>query len=294
MIELTAGGARARLALAGAEWRQWSVGGAQMLWTPDPAYWSQTVPILFPVCGWTREGRVRVAGKSYPIGLHGFASKLDFQPVARGADFVRLMLRDSEATRGLYPFAFELEIEYQLAPTWFEVRACVRNTGASLMPYAFGLHPGFCWPFAGGNPEDYAIVFDEAESAGVPVIAPGGLFATEHRAIALDGARLALTADTFAQEALCFLDARSRGLRFEGPDGAVLRVTTDDFRHIVLWSRPGAPFVCIESWTGYGDPVDFGGDLADKPSMILLEPGQGRNHIARYQLEARDGLISSI
>ena len=35
------------------------------------------------------------------------------------------------------------------------------------MPYAFGLHPGFRWPFAGGDIEDYAIVFDEEERARI-------------------------------------------------------------------------------------------------------------------------------
>jgi len=49
----------------------------------------------------------------------------------------------------------------------------------------------------------------------------------------------------------------------------------DGFPHLALWSKPGAPFVCMEAWTGHGDPVGFSGDLADKPSMRLLAPGAG-------------------
>ena len=293
LIELTSGKARASVARAGGEWREWSIGETPMLWTPDPAFWSQTAPVLFPVCGWTRDGQVRVAGKTYPLGLHGFANRMHFDVDARGADFVRLILRDDDATRAVYPFGFELSLEYRLAPLHFSVQARVRNTGQEAMPYAFGLHPGFRWPFSGGRQDDYAIVFDDAEKAEVPVIAPGGLFSQERRAIALEGARLALSQNTFAQEALCFLDARSRALRFTATDGRALRVEMEGFRHIVLWSRPRAPFLCIESWTGYGDPVGFGGELAAKPSMILLAPGEERSHAVRYSFESDGALIST-
>lgn len=284
-IELSAGNARAGIALRGAEWVDWRVGADALLWTPDAAFWDETAPLLFPVCGWTRDGRASVNGVVYPLGLHGFARAQTFELQQRGGDFVTMTLRDNAATRAQYPFAFELNLEYRLTPFAFEARARVVNAGRVPMPYAFGLHPGFRWPFAGGDIEDYAIVFDEEERADVPVIAPGGLFSDQRRPVALEGRELALSSDTFAREALCFLDARSRGLRFTGPGGRALRVEADGFPHIALWSRPGAPFLCIEHWTGYGDPVDFAGELADKPSMISLAPGEERTHAARYTLE---------
>ena len=283
VVELRSGVSRALIAPAGAEWRAWSVAGAPLLWTPDAAIWSQTSPVLFPVCGWTRGGEVRVGGKTYPLGLHGFAAEMIFEIVARGQDFVRLVLRDSPQTRALYPFSFELEIEYRLTSDSFSALACVRNRGHGPMPYAFGLHPGFRWPFCGGAQSDYSILFDVRERAEVPLIAPGGLFSPETRAIEFAGARLALSPETFAREALCILDARSRGLRFEGPDSCAIRVEMDGFRHIVLWSRPGAPFLCIEAWTGYGDPVGFEGELSEKPSMIILQPGAEQSHRAVFE-----------
>ena len=59
----------------------------------------------------------------------------------------------------------------------------------------------------------------------------------------------------------------------------------ENFPHVVLWSRPGAPYLCIESWTGHGDPEGFAGELADKPSMIALAPGAEGRHAMRYRLE---------
>jgi hypothetical protein len=54
----------------------------------------------------------------------------------------------------------------------------------------------------------------------------------------------------------------------------------------VLWSRPQAPFIALESWTGYGDPWDFEGELFAKPSMILLPAGGRGQHIASYRFTA--------
>ena len=58
------------------------------------------------------------------------------------------------------------------------------------------------------------------------------------------------------------------------------------FDHAALWMRPGAPFLCLEAWTGYSDPEGFAGDLFEKPSMRVLAPGAQARHEARYRLQA--------
>ena len=281
LIELRAGLTVANISRLGAEWRSWSVDGRALLWAPDGLHWDRVAPLLFPVCGWTREGTVRVGGRAYPLGLHGFASTLMFSVVEQGADHVTLRVMNSHATRDIYPFRFILDVSYRLSPAGMAVSATVRNAGAVSRPYAFGLHPGFCWPLAGGDKQGHRILFDANELAEVPVIAPGGLIGTARRPVPIEGRELALDEALFAQEALCFLDAASRGLTFAGPQGR-LRIDLENFPHIVLWSKPTAPFLCIESWTGYGDPEGFNGDLFEKPGMIHLGPGLSRRHGARY------------
>jgi galactose mutarotase-like enzyme len=49
-----------------------------------------------------------------------------------------------------------------------------------------------------------------------------------------------------------------------------------------LWTRPGAPFLCLEPWTGYSDPDGFTGDVFEKPGMRVLEPGERARHEARF------------
>lgn len=205
----------------------------------------------------------------------------------QGADFARLRLAADGRTRALYPFEFRLDAIYRLEATALVWTLEAENLGPEPMPYALGLHPGFRWPLAGAA-ATHTFTFDAPERPRVPIIAPGGLFSPDSRPVPLEGRRLAVTPDLMAQEALCFLDIASRGAVFDNGAGVRLRVDLEDFPHLALWARPPAPFLCIEAWTGHGDPVGFAGELSDKPSMRLLAPGATGRHGARFSLE-RDG-----
>jgi len=278
VIEIACGGASARIARRGAELKSWRVGADDLLWPGDPASWADSAPLLFPVVGWTRDG-VRVDGRRYPLGLHGFARAADFDVVAVAADRAQLALRASAESVPLFPFKFCLTINYGISANGLEIIAEVLNEDERPMPYAFGLHPGFRWPLPGSS-GPHEILFDANEVAEVPVIAPGGLFTAETRAVPLDGRRLALAPDLFS-EALCFLSARSRALDFRADD-KVLRMEVENLPHFALWTLPGAKFLCLEAWTGHGDPVGFDGDLFDKPSMRVLAPGEKARHAATF------------
>ncbi len=260
--------------------------GRDLLWRRDPDVWNATAPLLFPVVGWCRDQQARVDGRAYPMPVHGFAASSDFTVDEQGEDFVRLVLRESARTLAHYPFPFRFEAAYRLTARALSVELVVTNTGAQPMPYACGLHPGFAWPFCGGAQEDYALVFAQAEAPFVPEIAPGGLFASTRRPVPLDDNRLPLTPELFAREALCFLHARSRSVAFEGPGGGRIALGAEGFPHWALWSQPGAPYLCVEAWTGHGDPEDFNGDLRDKPGMILLGAGETRRHGAEFRYTA--------
>jgi galactose mutarotase-like enzyme len=56
----------------------------------------------------------------------------------------------------------------------------------------------------------------------------------------------------------------------------------ENFPHIALWSRPGAPFLCLEAWSGHGDPEGFSGDIFAKPSMQRLNPGESARCAATF------------
>jgi len=272
----------AEVSAAGAEMLFWESAGHSLLWQSDAMVWAETAPILFPVVGWTRNREIRVGNKSYPLGLHGFARSQRFTIQRLTEKSVRLVLDSNSRTLRLYPFDFRFCVDYSLQANALTVELAVFNRGAGPMPFACGLHPGFRWPLSGATREGHRVVFDQPEEPCVPEITPQGLFGTRLRSVPLNGTTLDLTPGLFAKEALCFLNAESRGLRYEAGNGAALRLDMQGFPHIALWSKPDAPFIALEVWTGHGDPDGFDGDLFAKPSMTVLPPGTSAIHKARF------------
>jgi galactose mutarotase-like enzyme len=281
LLRLACGAATLAISPQGAEAREWRVEGRDLLWPSDPAIWNQISPILFPVVGWTRDG-ARVDGKYYPLGLHGFAASQTFALQSQTADKARFVLVDNDETRTVYPFSFRFAVEYRLTPTQVEIALEMENTGPSPAPYAFGLHPGFRWPFDGAGRGGCRVAFEKPERGEVPMLAPGGLVSPRRRPIPIRGAVLDVTDELFAHDALCFIDPASRSLKFVGASGAAIEMALGDFRHAALWTRPGAPFLCLEAWTGYSDPEGFEGDLFEKPAMRVLQPGGKERCAAVY------------
>jgi galactose mutarotase-like enzyme len=281
-IRLANPSASVEISRLGAEPQSWRVGGTELLWDGDPAFWAQRSPILFPVVGWTRNNRMRIKGKTYPLGLHGFAAQQEFELVRQAPEEASFRLRDNEATRALYPFAFELTVTYRLSGTGFAAEFSVSNPGAEPMPYALGLHPGFVWPFAEGRVEEHSVAFSTNVSPLVPVIMPGGLFSQQRRKVPLDGRVLRLSPALFANEAHCFLEVPGTRVSYRNGRGDGIEIENEDFPHIALWTRPGAPYLCIESWTGHGDPEGFEGDIFEKPYMRVLGPGEAGRHRVAY------------
>lgn len=287
LILLRAGPAdSAAISPNGAELLSWRSNETDLIWSPDGAVWSQTAPLLFPIVGWTKNGRIRVDGAVYPLGLHGFARSKRFALDQQSGDCVVLALEEDEETLALYPFAFRFEARYRLRPGELCVTLTATNRDSRPLPYAVGLHPGVRWPLAGST-APHRILFEAQERDEVPIIARGGLFSSRMRRVPLDRTSLPLSPALLSSEALCFLNVASRRLVYDNGAGVRLAMELEDFPHIALWSRPPAPFLCLEAWTGHGDPEDFSGDLYEKPSMRILPPGDSASHRAIFRLEKR-------
>ncbi|MFN3890728.1 MAG: aldose 1-epimerase family protein [Beijerinckiaceae bacterium] len=277
LAELVSGDAVVRVSARGAEAVHWSIRGRDLLWDRSTSHWDRVAPILFPCVGWSRGGVIRVNNRIYPMPVHGFAHSSPFVLTGKTRDSATFELNGSDPTFVFYPYAFRLGVQYALTPFALRIELAVTNTGDDILPYACGVHPGFAWPFGAGEQDAYEIRFSEVERPAVPVITEDGLFSPQERVAPLAGRRLPLSPSLFNREALCFLDAKSRAICFAGPEGQ-LHAEADGFRHWALWSRPGAPFLCLEAWTGHGDPERFDGDFREKPSLESLEPGAVRRH----------------
>ena len=287
-ITITAGDTQAVIATHGAEPVSWRVNGTEYLWSGDPAHWERHAPWLFPVVGASANGAVRVDGQSYPMAQHGFARDLPFRVLARADDSVTLRLEESAATLPHYPFPFRLDITARVEPgrLAFEIR--IENTGARPLPYALGFHPAFSWPFAGGERTaggGYRVDFEKPERPLVPEVGAGGLLLRTERPIPLDGATLPLDPALFT-EALVLREAASTTMRFVAPDGSALRMAVSDFPHLAVWTKPTAPFLSLECWTGHADWAGYAGELSERDSQRLLAPGGSARHGVTLSHEA--------
>ena len=280
-------GSTATVSTHGAEPVSWRVGGRETLWSGDPAHWNRHAPWLFPVVGASAGAAVRVEGRAYPMGQHGFARDLTFAVIERGDDAVLLRLTDSDATRAYYPYAFRLDVTVRLRPAGLDFDVVVANPGDGPLPYALGFHPAFPWPFAGGERAKdggYAVEFETAERPFAPKVGDGGLLLRDEQPVPLDGRILPLDPAIFT-EAFVFRNAASRVMRFTGPNGAAIRMEAEDFPHLAVWTKPTAPFLSLECWTGHADWAGFDGDLTERDSQRLLAPGAQARHRVRLSLE---------
>jgi galactose mutarotase-like enzyme len=169
---------RASVKPHGAELCRLQAGGLDLLWDGDPAVWARQAPVLFPVVGALKDGRLLHRGQAYPMGRHGFARDLDFQLARLTGHSCSLRLRDDPATRARYPFPFQLTLEFRIDGPELRVRYELHNPGDQGLPASFGAHPGFRWPLMPGIPRKaHWLEFEKAENQLLPVLSPDGLLA---------------------------------------------------------------------------------------------------------------------
>ncbi|WP_342359642.1 aldose 1-epimerase family protein [Terrarubrum flagellatum] len=278
VVRLASGDATALLSLRGAEPLVWRIGDRDYLWSGDPAWWDRCAPILFPVVGASAGGKVRVGGQSYPMPRHGFARDSQFSVVEARPDRARLRLTANENSRTHYPFDFTFDVVATLTPKTLSLAFEIGNAGEAAMPYSLGFHPAFPWPFDGGDGGGHSVEFEREEKASVSDITRDGLIGAGQRPVPLKGTVLPLAHDLFAHDALCFFDARSKVLKFRSPRGAAVAMEMEDFPHLALWTKPGAPFLSMECWTGHADLDGFSGELSQRASGRSLAPGGKARH----------------
>lgn len=264
----------ARIAFLGAELRSLSVAGQDLLWSPHPPLWDGTSQVLFPVIGRVIDDAVRVGGRTYSMPPHGFALTSVFSVIESGKDFCTLELRADPATRSHYPYDFVLRLGYRLSDKALSIRAKITNEGDAIMPASFGLHPGFRWPLLPGVPKDqHLISFGHGGpiSCARPV---DRLVGPDSHQLALEDEALRLAPLLFETSGIALLKLQERSLRYHTDDGqAGIRIAFPDMDRVMLWSRPGGDFLCIEPLLGHADPVGFSGDIMEKPGMAHILPG---------------------
>ncbi len=239
----------------------------EALWNADPAFWNRHAPVLFPFVGASNGGVYHWQGKEYPMKQHGFARDTEFELVEAGEKKVVHRLVSSEKTRENYPFDFCLTITHTLEGNAVGVDWKVENRTDGEMYFTIGAHPAFLvekgsWLLTPGKESlNYIRINEAGEVLPEPVYE-----------LKLPGGRLQMPEDMFQEGVYIFEDGQLDQVGLAAADGSPLvMLSCKGFPYVGVWSKPGAPFVCLEPWYGRSDNKDFAGDLSQKTGVQKLE-----------------------
>lgn len=107
--------------------------------------------MLFPLVGGLREGSFLLDGKRYPMGQHGFARDMEFQLKSQSEHEIWFQLQSDAQTMEKYPYAFLLELGYELKEDSVLVKWKVSNPADTDLYFSIGGHPAFCCPLVKGR-----------------------------------------------------------------------------------------------------------------------------------------------
>lgn len=278
MLEIANDYLQVRLSAEGAELQSIIRKDNQLeyLWSGDPAFWGKKSPILFPIVGGLKENTYRYKGQAYQLGRHGFARDMTFTVTRHTANSINFSLRDNENTLQHYPFHFNLNVRYTVQDVSLLVNYEVQNVGEDNMYFSIGAHPAFNVPLVKGTQfEEYALYFNEAETAGVWPLSPGGQIENAPVPYLENARQLPLKKSLFYKDALVFKHLASTAIAIRSNTTAHgVEVHFPGFPYMGIWSAKDADFVCIEPWCGIADHVNASGHLEEKEGIMQLRPDE--------------------
>lgn len=280
IIEIKNATASAKADTSGAELRSFKrEDGQELLWQGNMKYWGGQAPVLFPIVGALRNGKVKIEGKWYEMGRHGFARRMEYEIADQCEDSVSLKLSSGEASKVYYPFDFCFTVNYRLSDSSLTTEFIVENTGDKIMPFAVGGHPAYNVPILPGEEfEDYRIEFGKTENQKCPVIdLKECLIDFSKSEFGIENSNIIeLKHELFYKDALVFSDLNSDEVRIvSSKSGHGIAMDISEFPMLGIWSCVNdGPYVALEPWTGCATAVDEDDNFESKRGMTFLKPGE--------------------
>ena len=242
--------------------------GIERMFDGDPKFWTGRAPILFPVAGSFKDDGYEWHGKWYPMPKHGFISSLEWQVEDVKDSQVTFLLQEKHEG---FPFEYDLRAIYAVESSRLDVTYAVTSRDDRPFCFSIGSHEAYATP---GGIQDYEIVFDEVENLRHSLLI-GSLTSHDTVTIAEKTRILPLTYDYFQADALVFRTIKSRGVTLRTrKNNRTIRVDFPDCPFLLLWTRPNAPYICIEPWCNGPDFIDAPAAIDLKPGFTRVEKGQ--------------------
>lgn len=259
----------------------------EVLWNADPAFWPKHSPLLFPMIGASYKKKYRVNGVEYDMPNHGFAWTSEFEFLEKETekcfgDEVFAVLCSSAETKEKYPYDFKLTVTHKLLGNRIRVAWRVENTGASDMFYSIGAHPAFMVPDGKKTSEMYlAFTGEKGNFSGKKLpfyridSGSGCALCDDVKLLSLDEeGSVKITEDFWNEDVYIFDHQELTSVSLCHNDKTpYVTIHSKGFPYFGIWTKPGAPFVCLEPWQGRCDRHGYQGELKDKEGIRVLAGG---------------------
>lgn len=244
--------------------------GNERLWYGDEKFWGGRAPILFPVCGGLMNDSYIFNGKKYSMPKHGFAKTSEFVLETAHPSACTYLLHSNNETRAIYPFEFELRITYTLKQMKLRVDYSVKNLSDETMYFSIGAHEAY---LCEGGIQDYYIEFEQNETLDTYDF-DGSYPNGNRRRIITDSKTFPLEYKYFMDDTLMFDKMKSKSASIVHKSGKTIAMAEfGEFEYLLFWTVDGAPYICIEPWSGIPDRVDSDMNFAAKESNTELFSG---------------------
>lgn len=242
----------------------------EFIWNGNLEFWGKHSPILFPIVGTLKNNEYYFEGKKYSLNRHGFARDMDFELIAKTDSKALFSLINDPKTLNVYPFKFELLIIYELVDNQLIINYKICNKNNFLMPFSIGAHPAFVLP---EQFENYSLDFEFSEEL-IRFELENDLLSNVTNSIPRNENNVALHYDLFEKDALVFKKIKSKKITLLENEKPFLCIQFDDFPSLGIWTKPKAPFICLEPWLGYADTTANSGNILEKEGIKIIEANE--------------------
>lgn len=236
------------------------------------SFWNRQSPILFPIVGKLKNGKAIIENQVYEMSQHGFARDMKFETIKDEENEKEFILKSNEETLKKYPYLFELIIKYQVKGDTLTVKYEVENKDEKNIFFGLGAHPAFKCDYSS---EKYCIEFEkEEDELGILELEDGLIARARLKEEVLENNRIYLKKDTFDKDAIIMHNIKSSKITLKEieTDNNILEFEFKGFPYLAIWSKKGAPFVCIEPWFNTADYTESTGIFESKKDIIGLNP----------------------
>lgn len=237
-------------------------------------YWNRKAPLLFPIVGKLKDLKTIINGKEYTMNQHGFIRDQEFTLYSKKENELILINEYNEETLTHYPFKYKVIVKYTLVEKTVHTEFTVVNEDYQVIPFNFGGHPGFKCPlYPNEKFTDYSIIFEKTENFDAPsVVLSNGTLDFDHCTKFNDINKIDLDYKYFTVDAIVIPNVKSQSVKLINKNNKGIKFDFKGFPSLAIWTKPNAPFVCLEPWIGYADKYNSNYNFIEKDNIQFLNP----------------------